>query len=148
MKTMKTMKTIIYISSFLLLFTSCGSIGISTSYSKEKEYTTTEDIYSLAIGMSINQAIAKLGVDPFDITYNLTDETKVLIWNYKQPYHEVKKDKHDTASLTSGVDKFQGDKKLYVQFKNNKLIRFYSEAGLEGSEHLFNSQHLLESINE
>jgi len=147
-KTMKTMKTIIYISSVLLILSSCGSTGVSNSYSMEKEYTTTEDIYSLAIGMSMNQVINKLGVDPFDITYNLTDETRVLIWNYKQPYHEVKNDKHDASSLTSGADKFQGDKKLYVHFKNDKLIRFYSEAGLDQSESLFKTQHFLESINE
>ena len=128
------MKIIIYISSILLLLTSCGSIATSTSYSTEKEYTTTEDIYSLTIGMSINEVINKLGVDPFDITYNLTDETKVLIWNYKQPYHEVKKDKHDTASLTSGVDKFQGDSKLYAQFRNNKLIRFFSKTILSSTK--------------
>jgi len=145
---MKTMKTIIYISSVLLLLTSCGSTGVSNSYSMEKEYTTTEDIYSLAIGMSMNQVITKLGVDPFDITYNLTDEARVLIWNYKQPYHEVKNDKNDASSLTSGVDKFKGDKKLYVHFKNDKLIRFYSEAGLNQSESLFKSQHFIESINE
>ena len=141
------MKTILYIFSILVLISSCGSTN-TTSYAIEKEYTSTEDIYSLSIGMSVQEAINALGVDPFDITYNLTNETKVLIWNYKQPYHEVKKDKHDNASLTSGDETFQGDKKLYVQFRNNKLIRFYSEAGLNESEGFFNSQHILESKNE
>ena len=129
-----------------MLISSCATTN--TSYSIEKEYTSTEDIYSLSIGMSVQEAINALGVDPFDITYNLTNETKVLIWNYKQPYHEVSRDKNDNASLTSGEEKFKGDKKLYVQFRNNKLIRFYSEAGLNESEGFFNSQHMLESINE
>ena len=75
---MKKMKTTIYIAVLSLLITSC-STSSSTSTVPVQEFTTTEDIYSLNKGMSVSDVISKLGVDPYDITYNLTNNTKTLV---------------------------------------------------------------------
>jgi PBP1b-binding outer membrane lipoprotein LpoB len=144
---MKKMKTTIYIAVLSLLITSC-----STSYEAStvpvQEFTTTEDIYSLNKGMSVSDVISKLGVDPYDITYNLTNNTKTLVWNYKSPHREIKKKKNDKSSLTSGSERYVKDfKELYVSFSNDRLIRFYTSEGQERSEELFIIQHTLEYNN-
>ena len=98
--------------------------------------------------MSVSDVISKLGVDPYDITYNLTNNTKTLVWNYKSPHREIKKKKNDKSSLTSGSERFVKDfKELYVSFSNDKLIRFYTSEGQERSEELFIIQHTLENNN-
>ena len=144
---MKKMKTTIYIAVLSLLITSC-STSSSTSTVPVQEFTTTEDIYSLNKGMSVSDVISKLGVDPYDITYNLTNNTKTLVWNYKSPHREIKKKKNDKSSLTSGSERFVNDFiELYVSFSNDKLIRFYTSEGQERSEELFIIQHTLENNN-
>jgi len=144
---MKKMKTTIYIAVLSLLITSC-STSYETSSVPVQEFTTTEDIYSLNKGMSVSDVISKLGVDPYDITYNLTNNTKTLVWNYKSPHREIKDKKNDKSSLTSGSERYIKDfKELYVSFSNDKLIRFYTSEGQERSEELFIIQHTLENNN-
>lgn len=141
------MKTTIYIAVLSLLITSC-STSYETSSVPVQEFTTTEDIYSLNKGMSVSDVISKLGVDPYDITYNLTNNTKTLVWNYKSPHREIKNKKNDKSSLTSGSERYIKDfKELYVSFSNDKLIRFYTSEGQERSEELFIIQHTLENNN-
>lgn len=103
------MKNILYIS-ILLVFSSCGS---SESLVVKPEFTTTSSIYSLNVGMSESRVIDELGISPYDITYNLSKNTKVLVWNYKRPYHEInRKSKGNKSSLTSGSKRYQDDLKL------------------------------------
>jgi len=136
------MKNILYISIILIL-SSCGS---SDSLVVKPEYTTTSSIYSLSIGMSEAKVIRELGVDPYDITYNLSENTKVLVWNYKRPYHEIVRNlKGNKSTLASGSERFQDELKLYAHFKNGNLVRFYTDSGISKSQKLFNSKHNLES---
>ena len=92
------MKNILYISIILIL-SSCGS---SDSLVVKPEYTTTSSIYSLSVGMSEAKVIRELGVDPYDITYNLSENTKVLVWNYKRPYHEIVRNLKGNKCLSLG----------------------------------------------
>jgi len=97
--------------------------------------------------MSESQVIKKLGLSPYDITYNLSKNTKVLVWKYKRPYHEInRKSKGSKSSLSSGTEKFKDDLKLFAYFTNGELVRFYTDSGKSNSQTLFNNQHNLETI--
>ena len=86
-------------------------------------------------------------MSPYDITYNLSENTKVLVWNYKRPYHEInRKSKGDKSTLSSGSKRYQDDHKLYAHFTNGVLVRFYTDSGMDNSKKLFNSKHNLEII--
>tara|TARA_B110000196_G_C20769508_1_gene485934 strand:+ start:14 stop:433 length:420 start_codon:yes stop_codon:yes gene_type:complete len=137
------MKYILYISIIIIL-ASCGS---TESLVVKPEYTTTNSIYSLNVGMSESEVIKKLGLSPYDITYNLSKDTKVLVWKYKRPYHQIKRPlKGAKSSLSSGSERFLDDLKLFVHFTNGKLVRFYTDSGISDSQKLFNAQHNLETI--
>ena len=137
------MKNILYISIIIVL-ASCGS---TESLVVKPEYTTTDLIYSLNVGMSESEVIKKLGLSPYDISYNLSKDTKVLIWKYKRPYHEInKKSKGNKSSLSSGSERFKDDLKLFAYFTNGELVRFYTDSGKSNSKTLFNNQHNLETI--
>ena len=137
------MKNILYIS-ILLVFSSCGS---SESLVVKPEFTTTSSIYSLNVGMSESRVIDELGISPYDITYNLSKNTKVLVWNYKRPYHEInRKSKGNKSSLTSGSKRYQDALKLYAHFTDGVLVRFYTDSGMDKSKDLFNSKHNLEEL--
>jgi hypothetical protein len=113
------------------------------------EYTTTDAIYSLNIGMTESQVIKKLGLSPYDITYNLSKDTKVLIWKYKRPYHNIlRKSKGDKSALSSGSARYKDDLNCFVHFTNGRLVRFYTDSGRDNSQRLFNHQHNLEAITE
>jgi hypothetical protein len=100
------MKNILYIA-LIFVFSSCGS---SDSLVVKPEFTTTGSIYSLNVGMSESNVISELGMSPYDITYNLSENTKVLVWNYKRPYHEInRKSKGDKSTLSSGSKRYQDD---------------------------------------
>ena len=136
------MKYILYISIIIVL-ASCGS---SESLVVKPEYTTTNSIYSLNVGMSESQVIKKLGLSPYDITYNLSKDTKVLVWKYKRPYHEINRAaKGNKSSLSSGSEKFKDDLKLFAHFTKGELVRFYTDSGVSDSQKLFNYQYNLES---
>jgi hypothetical protein len=137
------MKYILYISIIIVLV-SCGS---SESLVVKPEYTTTNSIYSLSVGMSESEVIRKLGLSPYDITYNLSKNTKVLVWKYKRPYHEINKgSKGSKSSLYSGSERFKDDLKLFAHFTKGELVHFYTDSGVSDSQKLFNYQHNLESI--
>ena len=137
------MKYILYIS-IIIVFASCGS---SESLVVKPEYTTTDLIYSLNVGMSESQVIKKLGLSPYDITYNLSKNTKVLVWKYKRPYHEINRSsKGSKSSLSSGTERFKDDLKLFAYFSDGELVRFYTDSGKSNSQTLFNNQHNLETI--
>ena len=73
--------------------------------------------------MTEARVIRELGVDPYDITYNMLENTKILVWNYKRPYHEIsRKLKGSKSALTSGSERYQDDLKLYAHFKDGTLI--------------------------
>lgn len=136
------MKYILYISIIVAL-SSCSSESLVV----KPEYTTTESIYALNVGMSESQVIKKLGISPYDIKYNLSDNTKVLIWKYKRPYHEInRKSKGNKSSLSSGSERFKGDLELFATFSNGELIRYYTSSGEKESKGHFNKQHDLETI--
>jgi hypothetical protein len=125
------------------MLTSCFS---SESLVVKPEYTTTNSIYSLNVGMSESQVIKKLGLSPYDITYNLSKDTKVLVWKYKRPYHEINRAaKGNKSSLSSGSEKFKDDLKLFAHFTKGELVRFYTDSGVSDSQKLFNYQYNLES---
>ena len=140
------MKNTLYISVLIILISSCGP---SESLVVKPEYTTTDAIYSLNIGMTESQVIKKLGLSPYDITYNLSKDTKVLIWKYRRPYHNIlKKSKGDKSVLSSGSERYKDDLKCFAHFTNGKLVRFYTDSGKDNSQWLFNHQHKLEAITE
>jgi len=137
------MKYILYIS-ILIVLASCGS---AESLVVTPEYTITNSIYSLNVGMSESQVIKRLGLSPYDITYNLSKNTKVLVWKYKRPYHEINRtSKGSKSSLSSGSERFKDDLKLFAHFTNGELVRFYTDSGVSSSQKLFNAQHNLETI--
>lgn len=137
------MKNILYISIILML----ASCGPTESLVVKPQYTTTNSIYSVNIGMSESEVIKTLGLEPYDITYNLSKNTKVLVWKYKRPYHEITKNsKGKSSSLHSGSERYQDDLKLLAHFSNGRLIRFYTDSGVSDSQKLFNYQYNLKSV--
>ena len=113
------MKKISYIISALLFVSlySCTSNKIIIN-----EFTTTGEIYKLKIGMSEAEVISTLGLQPYEIQYNFEDQTKILMWNYRRPHHEVnRKMKNTESALNIQSEKWQDEEILHVHINNGNL---------------------------
>ena len=135
------MKNIIYINLTLLLFTlsSCAERIVIN------EYTTTGEIYDLTIGMTEAEVINTLGVQPYEIQYNFQDESKVLMWNYRRPYHQVEREiKTTEAAINIQNPKWDDEEILHVHIENGKLSNYYTKSAESSSKRLMNKKFDLE----
>lgn len=132
------MKNLFYILSAVLLtsLASCTSSKLVIN-----EFTTTGEIYKLKIGMTEAEVITTLGVQPYEIYYNFQDQTKILMWNYRRPNHEVDREKKNTeAVLNVQSSKFVDEEILHVHINDGKLTNFYTDTGRASSKGLINKR--------
>jgi|TARA_B110000967_G_scaffold208554_1_gene261153 hypothetical protein len=132
------MKKSIYILSalFLVGLASCTSSKMIIS-----EFTTTGEIYDLKIGMSEAEVIATLGLQPFEIQLNFDDQTKVLLWNYRRPHHEINRElKNSDSVLNVQNPQWKDEEILHVHITGGKLANFYTRMGSSNSQGLINDR--------
>ena len=132
------MKKFTYILSALILvsFASCSSTKLVIN-----EFTTTGEIYNLKIGMSEAEVISTLGLQPFEIQYNFQDQTKILLWNYRRPHHEVNREVKNTETVLNVQNaKFKDEEILHVHITDGSLSNFYTKSGKSKSQGLINKK--------
>lgn len=136
------MKKSIYILSTLILVSlaSCTSSKMIIN-----EFTTTGEIYALKIGMSEAEVITTLGLQPFEIQFNFEDQTKVLLWNYRRPHHEVNRElKNSDNVLNVQNPQWKDEEILHVHITNGELTNFYTRTGRSNSKGLMNDKFELQ----
>ena len=92
------------------------------------EFYNNGEIYDLTIGMTEAEVINTLGVQPYEIQYNFQDESKVLMWNYRRPYHQVEREiKTTEAAINIQDPKWDDEEILHVHIENGKLSNYYTK---------------------
>lgn len=133
------MKNLFYILSAVLV-TSLASCATSSTL-VINEFTTTGEIYKLQIGMTEAEVISTLGVQPYEIQYNFQDQTKILMWNYRRPHHEVDREKRNSAAVLNVQNsKFVDEEVLHVHITDGKLTNFYTDTGKASSKGMINKR--------
>jgi hypothetical protein len=126
-----TLITVLFVS-----FASCTSSKLIIN-----EFTTTGEIYNLRIGMSEAEVISTLGLQPFELQYNFEDQSKILMWNYRRPHHEVNREvKNTMTALTIQNSKWKDEEILHVHITGGKLANFYTRMGSSNSQGLINDR--------
>lgn len=94
--------------------------------------------------MTEADVIKTLGIQPYDIQFNLNEESKILTWYYRKPHHELKKPKADTEMvLTTQTPKYREEGVLHVYFSNGIMTNFYTGTGADKSKSLLKEKHEL-----
>lgn len=110
-----------------MILTSCSMGKVVTNYC-----TTTENILMLNQGMSLQDVISALKVDPKDFYSNIVDGTKIVSFKYKRQYQQVPtKNKDDESFLRGGTPKYKEEGNLYVVFdsKTDKMLFYITDSG-------------------
>jgi hypothetical protein len=111
----------------LVALTSCKMKYITNNYA-----TTTENIFNLTAGMSLDDVSRTLKADPTDMYSNIKDNQKVVVYKYRKNFQKVPIKKKDNADyLRGGNPVFKQESNLYVilDSKTNKLLYFITESG-------------------
>lgn len=94
--------------------------------------TTTDNIFNLSVGMSLDDVSRTLKCEPTDIYSNIVDNQKIVIYKYRKNYQEVPTKSKDEANYLRGGKKvFKDESNLYVVLdsKTNKLLYFITDSG-------------------
>lgn len=94
--------------------------------------TTTDNIFNLALGMSLDDVTKTLKAEPTDLYSNIIENQKIVVYKYRKNYQEVsKKAKDDATNLRGGKKVFKDESNLYVVLdsKTNKLLYFITDSG-------------------
>ncbi len=113
-------------------------------------FTNVKKITQLTKGMTIAEVSTTLGIDPYDVVY--TNETESLCYfNYRILDRKIPvlnsidsqtESQIDSLNLSSDVSQVYGKKfysewkKLYVSFKEGKLINFITSTGLSEANYI------------
>jgi len=94
--------------------------------------TTTEYIFNLSAGMSLDDVSRTLKSEPTDIYSNIVENQKIVVYKYRKNYQEVPtKSKDDANYLRGGKKVFKDESNLYIVLdsKTNKLLYFITDSG-------------------
>ncbi|MBM3454398.1 MAG: hypothetical protein FJX80_04535 [Bacteroidetes bacterium] len=94
--------------------------------------TTTDNIFNLSNGMSLEDVRRTLDCEPTDVYYNLKNNQKVLVFKYRKNYQKVPvKQKDHEKFLRGGKPLYKDEDNLYTVFdsKTNKLQYFVTDSG-------------------
>jgi hypothetical protein len=108
-----------------LLIASCKTI-------KNNYATTTDSIFNLRAGMTLDEVSKTLKSEPTDVYSNIVDNQKIIIYKYRKNYQQVPTKKLDAAEyLRGGKSIYKDESNLYVVLdsKSNKLLYFITESG-------------------
>jgi len=123
----------------LIFLSSCATTKYVTP-----EFTTTSKIYDLYVGMTEQEVINVLAIQPYEISYNVNQGEKVLSWYYRKPHHEIKSSKQDSEMvLDPQIIKFKEEGVLHVYIKDGKLTNFYTDSGQNQSKDLIRESQQL-----
>jgi hypothetical protein len=108
--------------------------------------TTTEYIYQLRKGMTLNEVNTLLRVEPKDLYFSAKDGSKIVTYKYKIAYQEVPTEKKDRADyLRGGEGHYKDEATLYVVFdaKNNQMLRYITDSGRSSSTKLLRNEQVI-----
>jgi hypothetical protein len=113
-------------------------------------FTNVKKITQLTKGMTFTEVSTTLGIDPYDVVY--TNETESLCYyNYRILDRKIPilnstesqtESQIDSLNLSSDASQVYGKKfysewkKLYVSFKDGKLVNFISSTGLSEAKYI------------
>ncbi len=109
------------------IISSCKSSKVINNYA-----TTTDNIFSLSVGMSLDDVSRTLKAEPTDLYSNIVNNQKIVIYKYRKNYQEVPtKSKDDASYLRGGKKVYKDENNLYVilDSKTNKLLYFITDSG-------------------
>lgn len=142
---MKNIKSIIVLVVAIIGMSSCSPLFRTTNYC-----TTTEHIFKLKQGMTLNEVTSALDVEPKDLYFNRKDGSKVVTYKYKIQYQKVPKwFKNREMYLRGNADYFKSEGTLYVIFdsKDNRMKNYITDNGRKQSKKLLKSKQVLEMMD-
>jgi hypothetical protein len=113
-------------------------------------FTNVKKITQLNKGMTIAEVSTILGIDPYDVLYT-NDSESICYFNYRILDRKIPilntmdsqtESQIDSLNLSSDVAQVYGKKfysewkKLYVGFKDGKLVNYISSTGMEDSKYI------------
>ncbi len=142
---MKNTRIIFALAFALIALSSCSPIFRATNYC-----TTTENIYKLKKGMTLNEVTSTLDVEPKDLYFNRKDGSKVVTYKYKVQYQKVPKwFKNRELYLRGNSDYFKSEGTLYVilDAQTNKMENYITDSGRKQAKKLFKSKQVIEMMD-
>jgi hypothetical protein len=94
--------------------------------------TTTDNIFNLSLGMSLDDVTKTLKAEPTDLYSNIIENQKIVVYKYRKNYQEVStKTKDDATNLRGGKKVYKDENNLYVVLdsKTNTLLYFITDSG-------------------
>jgi hypothetical protein len=123
-----TMKNILFFGVALtLVLASCKSAFVTNNYA-----TTTENIFNLTAGMSLDDVSKTLKSEPTDIYSNIVENQKIVVYKYRKNYQLVPVKKKDHVDYLRGEKRiYKDESNLYVVIdsRSNKLLYFITDSG-------------------
>jgi len=117
---------------FILLTIFTCSIANYKSQVINNYATTTDNIFNLSSGMSLDDVSRILKSEPTDIYSNIIENQKIVVYKYRKNYQEVPtKSKDDANYLRGGKKLYKDESNLYVVLdsKTNELIYYITDSG-------------------
>lgn len=133
---------------FRIIFWFVLFLTITTSCSKwiAPPYTSVDKIIKVKAGMTIEQANATLGIDPYDVYMIQEDGSSIYLYNYRRkdrrmsvpPFARARERaiKGEESSQTNGTLWYGETSILYVQAKDGKIKSMITDAGRQDAEFL------------
>ena len=140
------MKNIIKTTVFIAVVAFLASCSAPAPMALSNYCTTTEYIYQLRKGMTLNEVNTLLRIEPKDFYYSVKDGSKVVTYKYKLNYQQVPSNKRDRAEyLRGGEGVFKEEGTLFVIFdaKTNQLQRYITDSGRASATKLLRNEQVL-----
>jgi hypothetical protein len=120
-------KYIFYAFALIGIMTSCASSKVLNNYA-----TTTDNIFNLKEGMTLNEVTTTLNAEPKDVYSNTVNQTKIVVYKYRLSYQEVPlKAKNNQEYLRGGKAVYKDESNIYIIFdaKTNKMVYYITDSG-------------------
>lgn len=134
-------KFIITLSVMTLVLSSCkmGKRAVSSTGKVINNYaTTTENMFKLSPGMSLEEVSKTLECVPTDFYSNLRDHKKIVVYKYKKNFQSFfsYKELNSEKSLRDGDPVYADESNLYIIFdsKTNNMLYYITESGRKSGQ--------------
>lgn len=117
------MKRILQIFLVSVVFSSCSNIIIPY-------YTTVDKMTNVNPGMTKEQVVATLGVDPYEIFHGIENGCEIHQFKYKH-----KEESHGTLNSyqnIKGAERFVDPSNVYVYYRDGKVESLVTDEGKKG----------------
>ena len=93
------------------------AIAFSSIAQTIPEYTTIDKLATINIGMTENEVTTILGIPPYDVYHDVSNNCKVLVWHYRHKHHTIPSSQEDMkSSLKDGRVTYVKTDKVYFNF--------------------------------